>query len=86
MITDEQLREVGFSPLARAFPLSAAGIAWMRYYNCAPATWVHPPGWEYAANEYMRVWIEALARLPSTITARDPGRLPLPSELNLYPF
>lgn len=82
-VTDEELRKAGFSPLERHWPLSLTAVAWMRHDNCAPAGWNHPRAWCYASNGYMHRWIEALARLPTTITSKDLGRLPLPSELGL---
>lgn len=68
-VTDLQLRQLGFSPAARNYPLSERAYKWRLRYNCVPLNWPVSPAWHYSSNEYMRAWTEALAEIDCPITA-----------------
>lgn len=77
-VTDEALRQAGFTSDARQFPLSEAGFQWLCHYNGAKPEQA-PPAWRYAPNAYMQRWLNLLGE--RNLLVPPGGRVPLLSEL-----
>lgn len=77
-VTDQQLREAGFTSAARSYPLSREGFLWLCHWNGVKPEQA-PPGWYYAPNGYMQEWINLLGAKGLLVAPRE--RVPLPSEI-----
>ncbi len=59
-VTDQQLRDAGFTKESRAFPRSEAGARWIANWNGIPFEMI-PAAWCYASNLWMHAYVERLA-------------------------
>lgn len=59
-VTDQQLRDAGFTSASRSFPRSERATRWIAEFNGIPFDRV-PAAWWYASNEYMLKYVEEKA-------------------------
>ena len=56
-VTDQQLRDAGFTPAARNYPLSPEAVVWLRKFNGLPEHVPMPAAWHFAPNAYMQKYL-----------------------------
>ena len=61
-VTDQQLRDAGFTSAARAYPMSEAATRWLCAFNGVTLE-LAPAAWWYAPNEACRTMCEAKAAM-----------------------
>jgi hypothetical protein len=59
-VTDEELRQAGFTAAARNYPRSEEGFRWICKFNGVPPE-IAPRAWRYASNQYMWEYAERKA-------------------------
>ena len=60
LITDEHFYKIGFTPIARKYPLSDKAVEWLARFNGIPIEKM-PDGWFYAPNVFMQKELEEYA-------------------------
>lgn len=61
-VTDQQLRNAGYTALARNYPFSEAAARWVARFNGISFEEM-PTAWWYAPNMFMRNMIEGLGEI-----------------------
>jgi hypothetical protein len=59
-VTDQQLRDAGYTANARNYPRTERAVRWLARFNGVPFKRV-PAAWWYAPNAYMLAYVEQKA-------------------------